>query len=142
MSVRMNPREPGVVRLPMTKTVKEMPVNLEAARVISPEDLHVGDYVSILRAAREFPALFTCHESVCDPERNYRITWIPTDPHPPYRVSQLCLPFILVKTYDRKPLQLDVRTVQLGRLTPEYGRCVRRVFRRQDQSNRKIPICL
>lgn len=108
-----------------------------ATRAISPEDLTSGDYVSILRRSLEIPSIFTCREVVGDPEHSFRVTWIPCESKPPYRVSEVCLPFILVKTYDGNYLQLDVRTVQLGRLSPEYARRARRLHRKQANANSK-----
>ena len=102
-----------------------------ASRTVSPEDLAVGDYIAITRYVIEAPSFFwCCDESIRQREELARIWLMPRDIQPPLKVYDICLPFVLTKTADRRYKSLDLRMLQVVRVDPKYGRKVRKRYRK------------
>ena len=99
-------------------------VSLVAARV-APEDLRAGDYVAILSMIREYPSFFWCGDSdLTTREEPVRVLFRDYQSGTPLKVKAICLPFVFVKQPDGTSRSLDVRQVQLVRLSDDYANTV------------------
>ncbi len=133
--VTIHVREPsdrsGCLAGIMKATLQQEFPQLVASRTVSPEDLAVGDYIAITRYVIEAPSFFwCCDETIRQREELAQIWLMPKDIQPPMKVLEVCLPFVLTKTVDRRHKLLDLRMLQLVRVDPRYGRKVRKLVRK------------
>ena len=93
------------------------------AKSLAPEDLRVGQYVSVLRVTYEVPSyIWCCCHTFGDPSELVRLSLLPDEAAEPFKVKSVCLPFVLVRTASGLERALDVRRVQLARLDDRYAR--------------------
>jgi hypothetical protein len=98
---------------------------LTVAKTAAPEDLEPGQFVA---------ALFTLTEhltmaEVCGVDNPWqrrgvvRTRWLPReDVGVPFRIAEVCIPFVLLERPDGRYVTLDIRRVQLARVSERYGR--------------------
>ena len=92
-------------------------------RMLAPEDIQPGDYVTPLSTLAEVPSYWWCGDDWSLPrDRPVYIRFITGCDGAPLRVKSICVPFILVKQPDGQSLTLDLRKCQLARLDRKYGR--------------------
>jgi hypothetical protein len=104
------------------------------ARLLAPEDIRPGTYVSVMYVVDEhMPDSWERGESwrASGPLRYVRLPW---EGATPVRVVEVCLPFVLVKTARGKHRTLDVRRYRLGRVSDHFGR---RVFEQIEAERRE-----
>lgn len=95
---------------------------IDVSRPLAPEDVRPGDYIAVATEIFEhLPCHFGRAESV-GPPAPLRVAWTPCDAGAPYRVSAVCLPFVLAQDADGAGRTLDVRRHRLVRLTERYGK--------------------
>ncbi len=107
---------------------------LAIAKPLHPEDIAVGDDVAILFTSSQFPT-FNWHgfdTSILPIDQPITITYLPYDDQEALVVQQICLPFLLCRTFDDRHRSLDVRQVQLARLNKSYAAADRKA-RKHDQ---------
>jgi hypothetical protein len=91
--------------------------DLTTAKVLAPEDVRVGDYVTLLHVIEEIPSFWWCGGmGATRPDEPVRVPFIPKKGGVPFRVRSVCLPFILVKSPTGSQRNLDVRRHHLARL--------------------------
>jgi len=96
--------------------------NPKPSRLIGPEDVRAGQYVTC--AHRTFE-LFVHPCDVLTAERHlqpYYATVTAYDAGRALRVEAVCLPFVLVRDTHGRVEGLDLRQVRLARLSKAYGR--------------------
>ena len=97
--------------------------DLTTAKVLAPEDVRAGDYVTLLHVVYELPSFFWCGGvGTIRPDEPVRIPFVPNNGGVPLRVRSICLPFILVKAPSGELRNLDVRRYRLARLDPAHAR--------------------
>lgn len=95
------------------------------ARSLAPEDVRCGQYVSVLDEIVESPAfIWSCAESDLKSGEMIRVRIKSNEGGIPLRVKSICLPFVAVQTPQLQTQLLDLRRVQLVRLSREYGKTV------------------
>ena len=105
---------------------------LSVAAIVAGEDLRVGDDVAILNETLEVPScLWTCDAAVLPPHELVRLQYASRDPGVPLRVVALCLPFVFLETPQEQHKTVDLRLVQLVRLSPPYVRAVRKAHKKK-----------
>lgn len=109
--------------------------NLTVARPIAPEDLVRGLYVAVLYDVHDFMPPFC--DSAMESPRTQRVVWLPDEPTVPYRVLEVCVPFVLVERPDGRHETLDTRRQQLARLDDEFGRRSARALRSPQRRRKK-----
>lgn len=90
------------------------------AKVLSPEDLRVGDYVSPFNETVE---ILWVHDHTGFPTIEVLRTRIPTNAIP-MKVKAVCLQFLTVKAGKRTRI-IDIRQTELVRLDPDFARFTR-----------------
>jgi hypothetical protein len=109
------------------ETAEGQTLDSRLARVVSGEDLNIGDDVAVLNESIEFPSCFwDCDFGALSPYEPVRVRYSSRNPGVPYRVEAICLPFVFLKSPDKTHRTIDTRLVQLVRLSGEYARCVRK----------------
>lgn len=78
----------------------------------------------------EFPPQLWSDEAPGSQTEPVRMRCRPVDAGVPLKVEEICLPFVLATTPLGAPHTLDVRQVQLARLSRRYGRAVTKACRR------------
>ncbi|MCA9260530.1 MAG: hypothetical protein KDA61_15060 [Planctomycetales bacterium] len=104
------------------------------ARTLAPEDVRVGDYVSLLYVVRELPAVFFCDDwQGLAPDEMLRFRTLPEMAGEPLKVQAVCLPFVLVKRANGERRPLDLRRVQVARLDRNYAKTARKLSKRKSK---------
>ena len=110
----------------------QSPSGLTVAKPLHPEDIAVGDDVAILLTSSQSPTFnwYGLDTSILPIEQPITITYLPYGDQEALVVQQICLPFIICKTFDDRHRYLDVRQVQLARLNKSFATADRksRVF--------------
>ena len=114
------------------------PTELSATKVVAPDDIHAGDYVSVVSIVDEYPSFLWCGDSDLQPrETPVMIRSRPRMPEAPLKVLATCLPFILVQQRSGRCRQLDVRSVQLARVDPGYAKLAIKMLRKHRKKKGK-----
>jgi hypothetical protein len=93
------------------------------AKPLAPEEIRVGDYVSLLHVFYDLPSFLWCGDSALQRrDETVRICYLPETGGVPFKVKSICLPFVLVKKSDGTQQTLDVRKVRLARLNRGYAK--------------------
>lgn len=103
------------------KAKKSQTLEPTAAKRVAPEDLRVGDGVTVGRVtseilASEDPPPGSTHNRVL------KADFIPHDAGDPLRVKRVCLPFVLAVNAADQHVTLDVRRQHLMKLDADYTR--------------------
>lgn len=92
------------------------------AKALAPEDVRVGDYVTLLSVTCELPSFYWLSDAALLPiDEPVRIPFVPRSGGSPLKVKSICLPFVLVKQSSGKERTLDLRTCRLARLVGDYA---------------------
>ena len=104
-------------------TDAQSPAELTVAKPMHPEDIAVGDDVAILLTSSQYPTFnwYGFDTSILPIEQPITITYLPYGDQEALVVEQICLPFILCKTFENRHRYLDVRQVQLARLNKSFA---------------------
>lgn len=109
--------------------------DLTTAKVLAPEDVRAGDYVTLLHVIHELPSFWWCGEiGTIRPDEPVRVPFLPNNGGVPLRVRSICLPFILVKAPSGELRNLDVRRHRLARLDRAHARAA---WKARKKSRRK-----
>lgn len=104
------------------------------ARPLAPEEIRRGQYVTLLDEIVELPSfLWTLPGDDLKPNELVRMKIKSGEGGIPLRVKSICLPFISVQTPQQETRVLDLRKVQLVRLSPEFGKSVSKALAKQSQ---------
>ncbi|MGE4003509.1 MAG: hypothetical protein AB7I48_25255 [Planctomycetaceae bacterium] len=108
------------------------------ASPVAPEDVQRGDFVAVLQEIVEFPPFLWCEATPGSSQEPVRVRCCPIDPGVPLKVQEICLPFVCATTPLGAPHTLDVRQVQLVRLTRRYAKSVTKAARRHHARLREL----
>ena len=97
------------------------------SRSLPPEDIRVGQYVTVLHVLRESEPFDDEFDAAWRGVRLQRTLWLPWSGGMPMRVVEVCLPFVLVERANGRHRTLDVRRYKLARVSERYGQ---EVFKR------------
>ena len=93
------------------------------AVAVAPEDLGVGDYVTVLNEIAEYPSFLWNNDGGYSASTEpVRVQWRAFGGGMPFRVKAICLPFALLKNPKGKHKTVDLRGCQLVRLSLDYAR--------------------
>lgn len=114
-------------------------IECTAAKVLAPDDLCVGDYVSVIRRTNEYLSFCWSGDAHLLPaESPVRVTWIPSKVAAPRKVLAVCLPFVFLVDNNKKYEQVDVRMTQLARVDKAFALLVAKKTKKTPKKNRKI----
>lgn len=100
-----------------------LPCATTLAKPLAPEDLRVGDFVTVLHIFYDLPSFLWNNETASHPrDELVRLCYLPEPGGVPLKVKSLCLPFVLVKQADGEQQTLDMRKVRLARLDRNYSK--------------------
>jgi hypothetical protein len=97
------------------KTTTEFQSVTTVAATVAGEDIHCGDFVTLLNATFELPS-YMWDQAMLPPAELVRLKMIPSDAGVPLKVFAICLPFIYAKNTTGEIKTLDLRREQLVRL--------------------------
>ena len=100
------------------------------SKVLAPEDISSGDFVTPLTVIYEF--IDYTRECRAGPPELCRVPMLPC-PITPYRVVGVCLPFVLVEDACGGTELMDVRRSQLARLDEEFGEAAMKCARKAEK---------
>lgn len=120
------------------KTTIESKYHTTVAARIAGEDLQCGDFVTVLNETVELPSfLWNCSEIALPADEPVSIRFKSHDAGQPYKVIDVCLPFVYVKRVRGGVEVIDTRRQQLVRLDPERGENVWKEIRKMFKKKRK-----
>ncbi|MEO2048596.1 MAG: hypothetical protein ABGX16_18735 [Pirellulales bacterium] len=103
-------------------TSTEVSPEITLASTVAPEDLQLGDFVTLLNIICELPSYLWCADATTLPiDEPVRIRLIPAGAGKPLKVQAICLPFVLVKKPSGKQRTLDLRQCRLARLDRSFA---------------------
>ncbi len=121
----------------MTATTETKSSTTVAARIAG-EDIHPGDYVTVLNESVELPSyLWNCSGGALPADELVRILYKPSDAGQPYKVVAVCLPFVYTERPRRGTKIFDTRQNQLVRLDPDTGHAVWKRIRKDLKKKQK-----
>lgn len=91
------------------------------AESVPPEDLCVGDFVTVLNEIVEYPSFLWDCDAHVSPHEPVRVQWRAIDAGLPLRIEAVCLPFVFLEAPEGGNRTLDIRGCQLVRLSAEYA---------------------
>jgi hypothetical protein len=97
------------------------------SKVLAPEDISTGDYIAPLSMTFEFLDFF--RECRTGPPEVCRLSVMPCA-FTPYKVTAVCLPFVLVEDAKGDSATLDVRRYVLARLDEDFAQAAMKKARR------------
>ena len=97
------------------------------AQSVAPEDLQIGDFITVLSVVRELPPfLWSNCEFSLPPDELVRLKCVPEGAGLPMKVIAVCLPFVYVRCAGRTVQILDLRFAQVVRLD---RKCAKEIWR-------------
>jgi hypothetical protein len=114
--------------------------NLIMARSLAPEDILPGTYVMVLREQRELLHPVNPGEGDVSP----MVTKVSMRPHEttlPRLVLEVNLPFVVVKNFERKTEVLDIRALELARVSKRFARVAVEPFIGEDAPKPRESTC-
>ena len=104
-------------------TDAQSPAELTVAKPMHPEDIAVGDDVAILFTSSQYATFnwYGFDTSILPIEQPIAITYLPYGDQEALVVQQICLPFVVCKTFDDRHRYLDIRQVRLARLNKSFA---------------------
>lgn len=120
------------------KTTTETNFQTTVATRIAGEDLRQGDFVTVLNETFELPSfLWNCSDVAVPADEPVCIRYMARDAGQPYKVLDICLPFVYAKRAWGGIKIIDTRRQQLVRLDPDRGRSVWKKIRKKIKRKRK-----
>lgn len=106
-------------------SLRIMDTQVEIARHVAPEDIAVGDYVTVAHVTYEFVGdCSSVPEQTVTPKR---VTFMSPCAGRPLRVMSICLPYLFVREPEGGHDMLDLRRHRIMKLSKTYGK---KVFKR------------
>jgi hypothetical protein len=112
-----------------------MDTKTKPSRVVGPEDVRRGDYVTVTHTMYEYiqdPCVSTPSQEI----PIARVTVMSDDAGKAKKIVEVCLPFVLVKDANGKLDSLDLRRHRVAKLTEKYGR---RAFEAKKKRKKRQP---
>lgn len=119
-------------------TTTETQFQTTVAARIAGEDLRRGDFVTVLNESFELPPfLWNCSDVALPADEPVCIRYMARDAGQPYKVIDVCLPFVYAKRATGGINIIDTRRQQLVRLDADRGRKVWKGIRKILKKKRK-----
>ena len=96
----------------------------KASRLIGPEDVRAGQYVTIAETTWQFACIPDACDSFAGEARIVHVSGWPEASGWPLKILKVCLPYAFAETASGAHVTLDVRRHRLSRLHKSYGRAV------------------
>ena len=103
----------------------------EPSSLIGPEDIELGDYVTVSHETFEYIPTGCEHDG-----QLRRVTMLADNAGKPLKVVSLCPPFILVEDPNGKHYPVDLRNHRLARLSGSYGKEAFELMARNDKEDK------
>jgi hypothetical protein len=102
------------------------------AKLLAPEDIRRGDYVTPLDVLAEVPSFFWCCDDAAISPREVpvRMRFLSATGGVPLKVRRVCLPFVLVKHPRGEQHTLDTRKCRLARLDKRFAKAAWKVCKK------------
>lgn len=108
------------------------------AKALAPEDILVGDFVTLLHTITELPSCLWCADASTLPlDEPIRIKYLPLEAGIPLKVKAVCLPFVLVKRPFGDRQTLDVRECRFARIDPQFASAAWKAHRKQSSKKKR-----
>jgi len=117
-----------------------MEAQLIMARSLAPEDILPGTYIMVLSEQRELLHPVNPNEGDVAPMIT-RVSMRPQETVPPRLVLEVNLPFVVVKNFEQKTEMLDIRAVQLARVSKRFARAAVKPFVENETQKPNKRVC-
>lgn len=125
---------------PETKCKTAQAAEATLAKVLAPEEIRAGDFVTPLFMIAEMPSYWwRCDEWSLPHDQPVRIRFTATSEGLPLKVTSICLPFVLTKTPAGDLSALDLRTCQLARLDTLHAKRAWKAYKKAARRKRAAP---
>lgn len=108
-------------------------------RLLAPEDVSVGDYVTQMESVCEIPSFYwACDVALPSPEQPVRFVHTPQESGTPARVRSVCLPFVYVKLATGCSATWDLRQCRIARMASAHARVIWKELKPQRRQYRQL----
>ena len=112
------------------------------AKILAPEDIRRGDYVTLMHVVWEIPSFFwSADASLLPPDQPVRIHFVHLEGGMPLKVKSVCLPFVLAKHPLGGIRMLDLRRQKLARLDTNFATAAWKALKKTGRKQRDRPTC-
>jgi len=96
---------------------------LKTIKPIAPEDLQPEMYIAVTRVTVEYGPSF-CSDTTMLPDgfKPKEVSYLPYPGGVPLKVIEVCVPFVLVELPNRRCQTIDLRRVEIARVSKRYGK--------------------
>ncbi len=102
------------------------------AKVLAPEDIRPGDFVTPLCVVSELPSFWWCGGSWNLPhDQPVRVRLTSGCDGVPMRVKSVCLPFVLIKSPIGEQSTIDLRKCQVARLDLDFAKLSWKAYKKK-----------
>ena len=114
-------------------TSKTKPALASACRAIHPEDLNVGDHVTVLQQNHQIATFVWCSIDAHQFPPNELIEITARSEFEALKVKDICFPFLLCTGIEGETHVIDTRSHQIGKLAPSFVRSLKKARKAQKQ---------
>ncbi|MDB2686079.1 hypothetical protein N9Y42_02605 [Mariniblastus sp.] len=121
----------------MSKSTHLKPALASACRAIHPEDLNVGDHVTVLQQSHQIGTFAWC---AIDPHQfppNELVELTVRSEFDALKVRDICFPFLLCTDLDGETRVIDTRSHQIGKLAPSFIRSLKKATKAMQRKQAK-----
>lgn len=110
---------------------------MDATKQVGAEDLEVGEYITPVFEKHQFPSYLWDGDST-SASTPIEVTVRPKNAGIPYKIIEICVPFILGKCPKGKLQRFDLRGMDIGKVSRKYAKTYKK-SRRRKHANPEIP---
>jgi len=112
---------------------------LKTIKPIAPEDLQPEMYIAVTRVTVEYGPSF-CSDTTMLPDgfQPKEVAYLPFPGGVPLKVIEVCVPFVLVELPDRRCETIDLRRVDIARVSKRYGKTSFQRLKRRKQDAEEV----
>ena len=118
-------------------TSQSQPALASACRAIHPEDLNVGDHVTVLQQIHQIPTYAWCSVDAHQFPPDEVIELATRSYFEALKVKDICFPFLLCTGLASETRVIDTRSNQIGKLAPSFVRNLKKATKAQQRKQAK-----
>ena len=113
------------------------PALASACRAIHPEDLNIGDHVTVLQQSYQIGTFAWCSIDAHQFPPNELIEITTRGEFEALKVRDICFPFLLCTGLESETRIIDTRANQIGKLAPSFVRSLKKATKAQQRKQAK-----
>ena len=121
----------------MSNHTHSKPALASACQAIHPEDLNVGDHITVLQQSYQIGSYVWCSIDAHQFPPNELIEIVARSEFEALKVKDICFPYLLCTGIDKETRVIDTRSHQIGKLAPSFIRSLKKATKAQQREKAK-----